>query len=648
MTILKHQLSLTLRLLILSIVCTIIQLNAQSQLTQLGPNKLTFASNAYFGENGRMFLSTSTGLYLSDGGESWRRLNESFNSVWFNDLKFTKGKNGRVYVWNRDQLWYTTDNGETWTSWIIFFEPAPFSHVNSMVVQGDTVFQALQGGLCYAIHGNSLAKAFSIFNGKNIVRVVVKGNSILAIDSDSKTYLTTDRGITWDNYTAFPFIPGGAPLRRFDSKGAVLITANNSSIWFSSDFGKTWTAKTSGLSINPQISLGDVVIDGNDVFTISHPTLYKSSLDASGAWESVFTYTNQTPWYISIQGDNMMLTGFGTLMKSIDRGLTWPTPSLEGIHDYRFEYLYSGNPDGSIIAYGGSGMYKKRTTEKKFSAFLPIYSQVVFEGDLIYSGGPVILTRSAIDGTTINASPIIPDTYVFSSGDEVHHGKDAFFSLLPSKGIWKLNSQNEWQEFNHGLPQNPVRNLKGNDNYVFTIVNNRGLYRSPESSPDWVKMNLGQVLAGRFAGDIHLSKDNGNSWKQISALNQNEGGVSALYMDTEYIMATTFFGEYLYASKDLGETWTKVSIKNSLKYSLFVQSMTIANDSVYLGTNGSGIISFAKTLLKKTNQTIMFSAVADKTFGDPTFTLSATASSGLPWSIQPHPIRSASMETKSQ
>jgi hypothetical protein len=52
MTILKHQLSLTLRLLILSIVCTIIQLNAQSQLTQLGPNKLTFASNAYFGENG--------------------------------------------------------------------------------------------------------------------------------------------------------------------------------------------------------------------------------------------------------------------------------------------------------------------------------------------------------------------------------------------------------------------------------------------------------------------------------------------------------------------------------------------------------------------------------------------------------------------
>lgn len=643
MIISKHQLSLSLRFLTLSILCTISQLNAQSHLTQLGPNHLTFASNAYFGENGRVFLSTSTGLYISDGGESWRKVNEAFNNVYFNDLKFTKGKNGRVYVWNRDQLWYTTDNGETWTNWFIFFEPAPFSHVNSMVVQGDTVFQALRGGLCYALNNNALAKPFSTFNGKNIVRVVVNGNSILAIGSDSKTYLSADRGITWNSYTDFPYIPGDAPLRRFDSKGAVLITADNSSIWFSADFGKTWTAKTSGLSSNPQIYLGDVVIDGNDVFTIAHSTLYKSSLDASGSWESVFTYTSQSPRYISIQGDKMMLTDWRTLMKSVDRGLTWPTPSLEGIRDYRFEYLYSGNSDGSIIAYGGSGMYKKRTTEKKFSSFLPIPNQVVFDGDVFYSGGPTILTRSAIDGTILHASPNIPDIYVYSSGDEVYHGKDAFFSLMPSKGIWKLNNENEWQEFNHGLTPNTVRDLKGNDNYVFTIVNNRDLYRSPDSSPDWVKMDFGKdlnlseytvngsmVLVGGFASDIHLSKDNGTSWNRIVALNPSEGGVSALYIDTEYIMATTFFGEYLHASKDLGETWTKVSINNSLKYSLFVQSMTIANDSVYLGTNGNGIIAFAKTLLNKSNQTITFNTVEDKTLGDASFTLSATASSGLP------------------
>jgi len=643
MRISKHQLSLCFLFLTLLMVSTITSLKAQNQVSQIGPDKVTFANNTFFGENGRVFLSTSSGLYFSEGGESWRKVNEEFNNIYFNDLKFTKGKNGRVYVWNREQLWYTTDNGETWTNWFIYFEPAPFSHVNSMVVQGDTVFQALKGGLSYAVNNNVLAIPFPTLNGKNIVRVVVNGNSILAIGSDSKTYLSTDRGLTWNSNTDFPFSTGGEPIRSFDSKGAILIAADNFVIWFSADFGKTWTVKTSGLSINPQIYLGDVVIDGNDVFTIAHPTLYKSSLDASGLWESLFTYTGQSPRYISIQGDKIILSGLETLMKSVDRGLTWPTQSLEGIHDYRFEYLHSGNQDGSIIAYGGSGMYKKRTDEKKFSSFLPIYNQVVFEGDVIYSGGPIILTRSAIDGSTLNTSPIIPNTFVFSSGDEVYHGKDAFFSLLPSKGIWKLNNQNEWQEFNLGLPPNTVSDLKGNDNYVFTILNNSDLYRSPDSSPNWVKIDLGanfglskylvngsMILAGGVSSDIQLSKDNGNSWNKIGAINPNEGGVSALYMDSEYIMATTYIGEYLYASKDLGVNWTKVSIKNPLKYSLFVQSMTIANDSVYLGTNGNGILSFAKSSLTKTNQTILFGSVADKTFGDPSFTLSATASSALP------------------
>jgi photosystem II stability/assembly factor-like uncharacterized protein len=636
MIIPKYYFIFLLSFIALAIFCSAIQLNAQSRLVQLGPDYLTSASDAYFGDNGRIFLSTTTGLYFSDEDKSWHKVNEDFNTIYFNRISFTKSKDGRVYIWNKDQLWFTTDNGETWHRWFIFFEPVPFADVNSLAVQGDTVFVALKGGLGYATNNGSLAKPFSNFNGKNIVRVVVNGNSILSIGSDSKTYLSTDRGVTWNIHTDLPYFHGEEPLVRFDNKGKFLITADNSTIWSSSDFGKTWTIKDSGLVTNPQIYLGGLKIDGDEVFAVAPPYLYKSTLDALGEWESIYTDSNFNN--ISIQGNNIILTGYGTLINSTDRGLTWTNPSISGIHDCRFEYLYSNKSDGSIIAYGGSGMFKKSNVSR-FNFFLPIYNQALIEENQIYSGGAVVVTRSAINGSLLNSSPIIPDTFIFSSGDEVCKVNDSFFSLLPSKGIWELSNQDTWMEFNNGLIPNAVKNLQCNENYLFSIVNNSDLFRSPTSEPNWIKMNIAtdfvaakyvvngpNVLVGGTSSNCYLSRDSGDSWNRIgeSVLN---GAISALYLDDDYLLTTTYQSKYLYASKDKGETWIKVSLIDSLKYSLFVESIIIANDSVYLGTNGNGIISLAQNLLNRANQSITFNPIEDKTFGDPPFTLNATASS---------------------
>lgn len=626
-------------LVVVFLVYSNFSLSGQS-IKQVGPEYISFPNEACFAANGRIFLSTQGGIYSSDNdGGQWQKVNASFNSVYFNAGSFIKSKNRRIYVWSPSEVHSTSDNGHTWEDWFLFFQPSPYSPMNSIAPQGDTLFIAMKAGLGFALKGVALIEPFTQFKNKNIVRVEVEGNSILAIGSDSKVYLSVDRGKTWTNNPDLPFAIDGGPFRKFDRKGNVLVATNNSDSWISEDFGKNWKLKNIGLPVNPSFTLTDVQIEGNEVFIANGNNIFKSSLDLSG-WQTIFTSAPyQSASFVSVQESRSFMGGNKTLFKTADRGLTWTPSSIKGIYDARFEYFSATSTDGSILAFGGTGMFRKRTGDNRFFHFREIFNQAIVEGNFIYVGGSTISTWSRIDGSLISHSPIIPNSFIWSSADEVNHIKDQFFVSLPSKGIWKLTDQNVWQEFNAGLGTFNSNHMQSIDTVIYVISDN-ALYKSGIVTPKWVKMNNGSaspisayalkdsiIVTGSYYGECHISTNKGGAWKQIGK-SILDSGPTAFLFDNRNLIVSTYKNVYL--TKDLGETWIKTSLIDSLKYSLSVQSMVATGDSVFLGTTENGILALNKELLTKENQVITFSPVPDKTLGDVAFNLTATASSALP------------------
>ena len=625
-------------ILLASIVCYHFSLCGQSAIKQVGPEYINFPLEAYFAANGRVFLSTQGGIYSSDNGSGqWQKVNASFNSIYFNSASFVKSKEGRIYVWSPSEVHSTSDNGNTWEDWFLFFLPTPNSLMNSIAPQGDTLFIAMKAGLGFALKGNALVEPFAQFNGKNIVRVEVQGNSILAIGSDSKVYLSVDRGATWTNNPDLPFAIDDGPFRKFDRKGNTLVAANDSGVWLSVDFGKNWARKID-LPTNPTF-LRDVQIDGDEVFAANSINVFKSSLDLSG-WQAIFTSVPyQYATFISVQGNQAFIGDNQILIKTSDRGLTWTPSSIKGIYDARIEYFSTAGTDGSILAFGGTGMFQKKTNDSQFFKFADIYNQAVVEDNFIHIGGSNITTWRRIDGSFVSQSSIIPNSFTWSSADEVNHIKDQFFVSLPSrKGIWKLTDQNVWQEFNAGLNTLNSNRIQSLDTLIYTISDN-ALYKSGITSPKWIKLDNGSpspisvyalkdsiIVTGSYYNECHISKDRGATWKQIGK-STLDNGPTAFFFDNSTLLVSTYSN--IYSTKDLGETWTKTTLVDSLKYSLSIQSILATKDSVYLGTTENGILAFSRELLNKQNQVITFEPLPNRAFGDDPFTLTATSSSGL-------------------
>lgn len=612
----------------------------QSTLVQVGPDYLSTVLDIHFAPNGTILLSSFGGIYSSASGAPWQKVNTAFNGRQVREGHFTESSNGRLYVWDAQVIYYTSDHGVTWEDLLVFSASKPFPRITSIASQGDSLFVGMRPGLGYLVANDGLIESFPGFNDKNIVRVEVVGNSILVIDSESKVYVSSDHGKTWSNQPDLPFVQTNASLRLFGRKDKKLVVANGGSVWVSLDFGKTWSAKTTGLLELQNFPISSIEVDGEDIFLTNYVNVYKSTFDLSD-WdrlEGVDPY-RATPAAFA-KGDHV-IAGNEILLESKDKGLTWAEMPLHGITDNYFT-SFTTMSDGSVLANGPTGTFRKRKADRQFSKFISIYKQMIVEGDVVYTGGPTITTWSLSTLNPIANSPIIPNIVTgWSSADEVQHVKDDFFVSLAERGVWKFTSEDTWQDFNTGLPSLFTSQLKAADTLLYALANNTTLYQSKTSSPEWKPISVGSespvtvyavkdsivVTGTSVANECRLSTDYGSTWKRIGG-STLDIGITYFHFDAKDLLVTTY--NSLFITRDMGETWTKVPLIDSLKYSSLFQSVFTTEDSVWVGTNRNGTIAFPKTLLYKVNQGITFESISDKTFGDSPFSLTATSSSLLP------------------
>ncbi|QCX01552.1 glycosyl hydrolase [Aggregatimonas sangjinii] len=431
-----------------------------------------------------------------------------------------------------------------------------------------------------------------------------KPNMVVSGGEGSGLYKSTDAGETWTEMTE------GLP----EEKGKMAISvspANSNKVYAliesdsNQDKGGLFVSENAGKSWN--MVSGDnrlvqrawyyieVFTDPNDediVYVLSAPAL--RSLDGGKNWERITgTHGDYHDLWINPKNSlNMVIANDGGAAVTFDFGKTWssqenmPTGQFYRINtDNLFPYnIYGGQQDYSSamiasMSTGRSGISISDFSpsaggESAFLAFDPDNPRYVMGGS--YLGTIEVLDTHSKASTEVMAAPI---QYL---GREARNMKYLYNWNAPT-----LRSQHEPNTFYHGaqlllrtrdmglsweeMSPDLTRDIdakQGNGGGPYTNeavgAENYGTLAYVVESPH----EAGIFYTGSDDGYVHITKDNGESWQNITPKNLGESLVNAIEVSphdkgTVYIATTKYkFNDHtpaLYKSTDYGTTWTRTN-----------------------------------------------------------------------------------------
>jgi hypothetical protein len=600
---------------------------AQIPIKQHGPYSLYYAKDVIYGKNGRIFLSTSGGLYTADPGTPWKKTETSFNSIYM-EPSFTKDKNGNIYLWDRYQgVHHSSDNGITWQDDFFYFSNLS-NQCQAIQVYGDTLFVATPNGLGYVKMGVPEGVAIPGLQGKDVTQLKVNGNLVVAGTVDSMLYVSLNRGSSWTITSGLPFNFAQGTLELSGSK--LFVGTMGTGVWYSDDLGQHWTQKNSGLS---NLFVQDLYIDQGNLYSIVDRP-YISTLDGS-PWQSIAGNLPNAFQETCIAADqaNLFVGGWEKLYQSSDVGVSWTPAPSRLLTTALIQYLVM-DLDSTIWASGqNTGSFVKGKNDVEFAPFADGFGELLIEGNTIYSptnnGGVIKVfdrtTRSYLSSFTFTNDVLFPKKVV--------HASNGFFVNTIGSGVWKYTPQNTWENYSAGLGSLNTYDFVLKDTLLY-VATDDGLYWSGIHAALWKKFVIGSVypdvntfivkdltiITGSNKAENYRSDDGGVSWKKMDL---QYVALTDIYLAQGIVYGCSI--NQLCFSNDLGKTWSVVNL-NGNSNAGFMESIVAIRDSVLVGTLEGGILAVP---IRHT-QTITFLPLPNKVFGDPGVALNATASSGLP------------------
>jgi len=323
---------------------------------------------------------------------------------------------------------------------------------------------------------------------------------------------------------------------------------------------------------------------------------------------------------------NMVIANDGGAAISFNRGRTWsaqdgmPTAQFYRVNvDNGFPYnIYGGQQDNSSVkiasmAVDGSGISERHWTysaggECAFHAFDPDDPSMVMGG--AYLGTIDILDTRAKASTNIMAAVIqymARDSkdmkYRFNWNAPIiwsQHEPNTYYHaaqyLLKTMDMGK-----SWKEVSPDLTRNDkTRQGKGGGPYTNEVVGVEiyGTISYVAESPH----EKGVIWAGSDDGLVHLTRDGGENWTNVTPKNLAECLINAIEVSphdpaTAYIAATRYkFNDYtpgLYKTVNYGKTWTNIStgIPNGA-YTRVIREDEKQQDLLFAGTETGIYVSW--------------------------------------------------------
>lgn len=529
-----------------------------------------------------------------------------------------------------DGVYKSTDSGKTWTH-LGLAATQHISRIVIHPKNPDIVYVAAQGALHAASQERGIYKTTDGGKSWDRVHFVndLTGCSELSMDMSnpqvlyatmwehqrkpwivisggegSGVYKTVDGGTTWKT------IHEGLP----DEKGKMAISVSRSNpdrvyalieserekknkggLFVSTNGGKKWSRVSEDRRlIQRSWYYTEVFVDPNDehtVYVLSAPAL--RSIDGGKSWETLSgTHGDYHDLWINPNDSrNMIIANDGGAAISFNNAKSWsrqsnmPTAQLYRVNvDNQFPYrVYAGQQDNSSIMIasmelGSGGITEKSWApsaggESAFLAFDPDNPRYVLGGS--YLGTINILDTQASASTNIMAAPIQylgraarDMKYLFNWNAPIiwsQHEPTTYYHaaqvLLRTRDMGQ-----SWEEVSPDLTRNQDhRQGKGGGPYTVEAVGaeNYGTISYVAESPH----EKGVIWTGSDDGMVHLTRDGGKNWTNVTPEDLDECLVNAIELSphdkaTAYIATTRYkFDDKrpsIYKTADFGKSWTKI------------------------------------------------------------------------------------------
>lgn len=561
-----------------------------------------------------VMTSYGDGVYKStDAGKTWKHMGlettHHISRIIIHptnpDIVYVAAQ-GQLYGPNKERgIYKSTDGGKTWKNTLF---------VNNLTGCSELSMDANYPEIMYAAMWEHQRKP----------------NMVISGGEGSGLYKSTDAGETWTEMTE------GLPKEK--GKMAISVSPANSNkvfaliesdsnqdkggLFVSNNAGKSWSMVSGDNRLVQRAWYYiEVFTDPKDediVYVLSAPAL--RSEDGGKTWKRI-TGTHgdfHDLWINPDNNKNMVIANDGGAAVSFDFGKTWssqvnmPTGQFYRINtDNLFPYnIYAGQQDYSSamvanmsVGRGGitmSDFSPSAGGESAFLAFDPDNPRYVMGGS--YLGTINVLDMESKATTSVMAAPI---QYL---GREARDMKYLYNWNAPT-----LRSQHEENTFYHGaqlllrtrdmgvtweeMSPDLTRDIdakQGNGGGPYTNeavgAENYGTLAYVLESPH----EAGVFYTGSDDGYVHITKDNGESWQNITPKNLGESLVNAIEVSphdkaTVYIATTKYkFNDHspaIYKSTDYGKTW--VSINSGIPVGAFtrvVREDPLRKDLLYAGT----------------------------------------------------------------
>ncbi len=427
---------------------------------------------------------------------------------------------------------------------------------------------------------------------------------VISGGAGSGLHKTTDGGETWTKLSeGLPKEMGKmsiAVCRSNSEKVYALIESDsqkdNKGLFVSNNSGESWSLVNNDNRLVQRawyyIELFVDPLNENTVYVLSAPAL--RSMDGGKTFERMYYDTHgdyHDLWINPQNSKNMIIANDGgasitfNFGKSFSSQRNMPTAQFYRINaDNQFPYnIYGGQQDNSSVViahreFNSGGITTASWTasaggESAFLAFNPDDPRYVLGGS--YQGTIEVLDTKAKASTNIMTAPI---QYLGRDAKDCKyrynwnapiiwskHEPNAFYHaaqvLLKTTDLGKT-----WKEVSPDLTRNEkAKQGKGGVPYTNEAVGaeNYGTISYVIESPH----EKGVLWTGSDDGLVHLTKDNGATWKNVTPAGLAECLINAIEVSphdkaTAYIATTRYkFNDHtpaIYKTTDYGQTWTKI------------------------------------------------------------------------------------------
>ncbi|MGE5352697.1 MAG: WD40/YVTN/BNR-like repeat-containing protein, partial [Acidobacteriota bacterium] len=519
--------------------------------------------NSFSNDSGQtsILAGTDGGLFTStDNGLSWKSKTtgmpgHSVRCITVNGNKIFAGTNSGIFT--------SEDNCETWKP--INGENI-FLDVTSILVSGTNVLVG-QGFYELRLSTNSGATWKYInhdYKWKYDVRALAQIDTVFFMASfRDGVFRSTDKGNTWSIADT-----GLSDLRVLTliaapntSGGKTLFVGTYNGIFASTNNGETWSTINHGME---NIITLSIAAHGKTLYAGSYRKGIYISTDNGANWINHSNgLSSLTVRDISIKGDSIFAATEDGIFVSSDNGTLWQ-PANGGLHAH------------SILSMASIGNDLFAATET---------GGVFLSSD---KGESWKAVNKGLKDKCINA--------LAAMGDELFAGSDTsgFFKSTDHGLNWREINYGSPKYFNHDSYWSITALAASGSNLVACATGGMGIYVSTDRGENWfyaktdsmfepnprILAVMGNtVFTANQHGEIHISNDNGLSWKKLNSV------IPDAYINDMAILDSTLFVASDYKTirtTDSGSTWSDVIVVPGKRWQY---SFAVYQNYIYAGTD---------------------------------------------------------------